>query len=222
MHAASYNQDMRRLEEMENKRIDNIFKILKDLYPTASTVLNYGNPFQLFVATVLSAQTTDAQVNRITRKLFKRAGTPGQMAQMQPEELVPYLKSCGLFRQKSRYLVEAGRLIMEKYDGLLPDNYEDLVSLPGAGRKTANVVLNNAFGKPALAVDTHVFRVSRRLGLASGKTTGEVESELVSILPPDQWGPAHHRLIAHGRKICKARRPDCPECPLASCCPAFV
>lgn len=189
-------------------------------YPRAETRLNYRSPFQLFVATVLSAQTTDEQVNRISEKLFYAIPTARDMAKMEPTELEPYLKGCGLYRVKSRYLVEAAVKIVRDYGGRLPDRFEDLAALPGAGRKTANVVLNSAFGKPALAVDTHVYRVSRRLGLAVGPGVEKVEQELKEKLPEHQWGAAHHRLIAHGRRLCTARAPQCKECFLSGHCPS--
>ncbi len=182
--------------------------------------MHFANPFQLFVATVLSAQTTDEQVNRITAKLFPRADTPEKLARMKQAELEGYLKGCGLYRQKSRFLIEASRIILEKHGGNVPDTFEDLVALPGVGRKTANVVLSNAFNKPALAVDTHVFRVSRRLGLASGKKVEQVEEELKALLPPHEWGKVHHRLIADGRRICKALKPQCGHCVLGPYCPS--
>ncbi|HOL17165.1 MAG TPA: endonuclease III [Bacillota bacterium] len=207
-------------EEAEAKRIHTIFTLLEQLYPGAQTALHFANPFQLLVATVLSAQTTDEQVNRITAKLFPRAGSPEKLARMERAELERYLQGCGLFRQKSRFLIEASRIIVEKHGGKVPDTFEALVALPGVGRKTANVILSNAFNKPALAVDTHVFRVARRLGLAAGKKVEQVEEELKALLPPHEWGRVHHRLIAHGRRICKALQPQCGDCLLGPCCPS--
>ncbi len=207
-------------EIAETKRVQLIFKLLEEHYPRAETALQFGDPFQLFVATVLSAQTTDEQVNRITARLFPRAGTPQQIARMDQAELEQYLKGCGLFRHKSRFLIEASRSILEKHGGQVPDTFVELVALPGAGRKTANVVLSNAFNQPALAVDTHVYRVARRLGLAAGNKVEQVEEELKAKLPPHQWGATHHRLITHGRRVCKARRPRCAECMLHRYCPS--
>lgn len=198
-----------------------IISLLERQYPHARTRLVYSDPFQLLVAVLLSAQTTDEQVNRITEKLFAVAPTPQHMARFQPEELEPYLRGCGLYRNKSRYLVEASRKIVQDFGGRVPDNFADLLALPGIGRKSANVILSVAFGKPALAVDTHVFRVARRLGLASGKSPEEVEAELKAILPPEKWGQAHHWLIAHGRAVCKARNPRCGQCILRGCCRWF-
>lgn len=208
------------LDKIENEaaRLRRIAALLEQCYPQARTGLRYADPFQLFVAVLLSAQTTDEQVNRITGPLFAAVSTPQEMAQMEPEELEPYLRSCGLFRNKSRYLVEASRMIVHRFGGILPGNFADLTALPGIGRKSANVILNAAFGKPALAVDTHVFRVSRRLGLATAESPAGVEEQLKKKFPPREWGPLHHRLIAHGRAVCQARRPQCSRCNLAACC----
>ncbi len=195
-----------------------IFTLLEQRYPNPRTMLIFKNPFQLFVAVLLSAQSTDEQVNRITGKLFHVAPTAQIMAKFKPEELEPYLRGCGLYRNKSRFLIESSRIIVEDFGGKLPDNYDKLILLPGIGRKCANVILNVAFGKPALAVDTHVFRVSRRLGLAAGNRPEDVEEQLKLLLPPEEWGKAHQRLIAHGREVCRARRPRCAGCILRDCC----
>lgn len=217
---AVYNTDM--INEVASKaeleRSRRIFKLLERRYPFPRTRLIHADPFQLFIAVLLSAQTTDEQVNRITEKLFPAISTPQQLARFQPEELEPYLKGCGLYRNKSRYLVEASRMIVKDFGGELPDEFDSLMMLPGIGRKCANVILNVGFGKPALAVDTHVFRVSRRLGLAAGRKPEEVEEQLKVLLPPAEWGRAHQRLIAFGREICKARIPRCAECPLSDLC----
>lgn len=202
---------------MDNKAKE-IFSLLEKNYPRAGTRLNFSNPFQLLVACILSAQTTDEQVNRVTGKLFTRVAGPEDMACLQPDQLEPYLKGCGLHRQKSRYLITACQKIIDEYEGRVPERFEDLVSLPGVGRKTANVILSTAFGVPALAVDTHVYRVSRRLGLAESRTAAGVEQELTKKLPPEEWAGAHHRLIAHGRQVCTARNPKCRVCVLSSCC----
>lgn len=202
----------------ERERIRRIFALLKQHYPHARTGLHFDNPYQLFVAVLLSAQTTDGQVNRITAPLFAAVPTVQAMARLEPADLEPYLRRCGLYRNKSRYLVAASRIIVERFSGVLPDNFDDLTSLPGIGRKSANVIMNAAFGRPALAVDTHVFRVSRRLGLARSNSTAGVEEELKSLLSPREWGPAHHRLIAHGRALCRARSPQCLRCFLKDHC----
>ena len=191
---------------------------LAEYYPLARTSLNHENPFQLLVATILSAQTTDEQVNKITEKLFQDLPTAADMAALEPVDLEPYLKSCGLYRHKSRYLVKTAKIITEHYLGKVPEDFNELVKLPGVGRKTANVVISSAFNKPALAVDTHVFRVSRRLGLADGKSTLEVEEQLKEVIPAAEWKDIHHCLIAHGRKICQARNPQCESCFLINLC----
>ncbi|HHX87430.1 MAG TPA: endonuclease III [Firmicutes bacterium] len=203
---------------MDN-RAKEIFSLLEKNYPRARTRLNFNNPFQLLVACVLSAQTTDEQVNKVTGELFSKVEGPRDMARLQPAQLEPYLKGCGLHRQKSRYLIKTCQIIMEEFEGEIPRRFEDLVTLPGVGRKTANVIISTAFGVPALAVDTHVYRVSRRLGLAISRTAAGVEQELRQKLPPEKWAGAHHRLIAHGRKVCAARNPKCQQCFLNYCCP---
>ncbi len=205
--------------DAEKKTIaEQIIAKLAEHYPQAKTSLVFDNPFQLFVATVLSAQTTDEQVNKITVELFKAVPTARVMSGMTAAELEPYLKSCGLYRNKSRFLIEASRIIVDHYNGMVPDDFNELVKLPGVGRKTANVIISSAFGKPALAVDTHVFRVSKRLGLADGSTVELVEDQLKSVIPIEVWSNAHHYLIAHGRLICHARKPQCEVCFLKKNC----
>ena len=205
----------------ESKKEQSAKEILKRLaahYPQAATGLNFKTPFQLLIATILSAQTTDEQVNRVTKKLF--ADFPGaeELASATPAALELYLKSLGLYRNKSRYLCEAAKIISEEHQGQVPADFKALTGLPGVGRKTANVVLSNAFNEPALAVDTHVFRVARRLGLAGGKTTLLVEEELKELAPPRTWKDLHHQLISHGRLLCQARRPKCSACFLEDLC----
>lgn len=195
-----------------------ILKLLQNHYPHTRTSLRYRTPFELFVAVVLSAQTTDRQVNRVTARLFKKFDNPRDMAQAEPEELEMLLKGCGLFRSKSRYLIDASRMIMSKFGGQVPGTVEELTMLPGVGRKAANVILSNVFKKPALAVDTHVYRVAHRLGLVEGKTVRETEEELCQLIPQEKWGEAHHQFIAHGRKICHSRNPRCSECFLLLYC----
>ncbi len=206
------------LEEKNGSYELPVLKMLADHYPDAKTGLVYDNPYQLLVATILSAQTTDEQVNRITKRLFKSIPSVYELYRMEPHELEPFLKSCGLYRHKSKYLVEAAKIIVEQYGGRVPASFNDLITLPGVGRKTANVIISSAFGKPALAVDTHVFRVSRRLGLADGATPEVVESQLQAVMPPECWSNAHHWLIAHGRSTCHARNPLCPKCFLREHC----
>lgn len=202
----------------KKKLAGEIIAKLAEHYHEAKTSLNFDNPFQLFVATVLSAQTTDEQVNKITAEIFKEVPTAQVMSGMTAAELEPYLKGCGLYRNKSRFLVEASRIIVDRHNGKIPDDFNELVKLPGVGRKTANVIISSAFGKAALAVDTHVFRVSKRLGLADGATVELVEDQLKSVIPIEAWSSAHHYLIAHGRLICHARKPRCEVCFLKLNC----
>ncbi len=207
-----------RIQENDSNRIEEILDLLAVHYPGAGSGLVYKSPYQLFVATVLSAQTTDEQVNKVTGRLFKAVPTVHDLAGLNPPDLEPYIKSIGLYRHKSRFLVEAARVIVDKYAGRIPDKFEELVKLPGVGRKTANIIISSAYGQPALAVDTHVFRVSRRLGLADGKNVDVVEEQLKTVIPQDQWITSHHRMIAHGRQLCKAKSPECIRCFLNKLC----
>lgn len=191
------------------------------LYPDASIGLQYGNIFQLLVAVMLSAQCTDKQVNKITAPLFKRYSKPEDFAVLDREDLADQIIGCGLFRNKSRNIINTSRILVEKYASQVPGNRQDLEALPGVGRKTANVVLNIAFNKPVMPVDTHVYRVSRRLGLSAGKTPIKVERDLQEIIPPGQMRMLHHCLIFHGRSVCRARNPRCGDCCLADICPEF-
>lgn len=170
------------------------------------------------MATILSAQSTDVRVNAVTPALFQDYPDAASLAAARPESIEPYIRTCGLFRSKARNLVAASRLLVEEHGGQVPAAREALIRLPGVGRKTANVVFASAFGGDAIAVDTHVFRVSRRLGLAHGSTPAAVEEELMEVLPRASWSATHHRLILHGRQICVARRPRCEECPLTRWC----
>lgn len=200
-------------------RVDQILGRLANTYPNASTDLNYSTPFELLVAVILSAQSTDAQVNKITAKLFEKYNTPEALAALTPDELAEHIKGCGLFRNKSKFLVATSRLLVTNYHGKIPQNREELEKLPGVGRKTANVVLGVAFGQNTFPVDTHVQRLAHRLGLASGKTPAQVEQELCEKIPPEWWQPCHHWLIQHGRKVCDARKPRCCQCSLVDLCP---
>ncbi|MEW5954292.1 MAG: endonuclease III [Bacillota bacterium] len=200
-------------------RLRKIIKTLADAYPGAATELKYKTPFQLLVAVMLSAQCTDQRVNMITEKLFTRHHGPEDFAMLSEEGLASEIKSCGLYRSKSRHIIETSRIIMGRHGGQVPGNRLDLERLPGVGRKTASVVLSVIFNEPVMPVDTHVFRVSKRLGLTSGKNPVEVEHELLNLIAPEETGYLHHCLIAHGRKICTARKPRCCVCPLISLCP---
>jgi endonuclease III len=203
---------------LEKERIRLILKLLAEHYPLAKTSLVFKNKYQLFVATVLSAQTTDEQVNKITVKLFDDISSFSAMAKMTPEELEQYVKSCGLYKNKSRSLVKASKIIEKQYGGSLPESFDELVKLPGVGRKTANIIISVGFKKAALAVDTHVFRVSKRLGIADGTDVISVEEQLKKVIRKENWIDLHHRLIAHGRAVCSARNPRCDQCFLASLC----
>lgn len=203
---------------LEKERIRLILKLLAEHYPLAKTSLVFKNKYQLFVATVLSAQTTDEQVNKITVKLFDDISSFSAMAKMTPEKLEQYVKSCGLYKNKSRSLVKASKIIEKQYGGSLPESFDELVKLPGVGRKTANIIISVGFKKAALAVDTHVFRVSKRLGIAEGTDVISIEEQLKKVIQRENWIDLHHRLIAHGRAVCSARSPRCNQCFLASLC----
>jgi len=198
-------------------KYESILKALRDLYPDAGPELNFTNPYETLVATILSAQCTDKRVNMVTPAVFRDFPDAATMAKTTPEILYPYVKSCG-FTTKAKNIVAACKIIVEKHGGEVPRTMEELVALPGVGRKTANVVLANAFGVPAIAVDTHVFRVSNRLGLAEAKTVEETERQLMEHIPREDWRDAHHWLIFHGRRVCHAQRPDCGGCALRPLC----
>jgi endonuclease III len=193
---------------------------LRTLYPDARTELRFGTPFQLVIATLLSAQATDVSVNAATPALFERYATPQAMAAATPEEVEPFIRTIGLFRTKAKNAVAAARRITEVYGGEVPHTMEELLTLPGVGRKTANVVLANAFGVPAIAVDTHVGRLSRRLGFSKHEDPDEVERDLMRLFPSEQWVFLHHALILHGRRVCVARAPRCAECAVRALCPS--
>lgn len=195
-----------------------ILEKLEEMYPDAKAELVFYNPYEMLVATMLSAQCTDKQVNKVTPEVFSRWPDANAMADAQVEELFPIVKSCG-FRSKAGNIIAACRIIKDQYNGQVPDTMDALTSLPGVGRKTANVVLSNAFGIPAFAVDTHVFRVSNRLGLCKADTVEETERQMTRLIPREKWGNAHHWLIWHGRRLCKAQRPLCGQCPLNVLCP---
>ncbi|MBE5787927.1 MAG: endonuclease III [Clostridiales bacterium] len=196
---------------------DAILQGLKALYPDAGPELNFTNPYETLVATILSAQCTDKRVNMVTPAVFRDFPDPAAMAQTTPEILFPYVKSCG-FTSKAKNIVAACKIIVEKHGGKIPSTMEELTALPGVGRKTANVVLANAFHVPAIAVDTHVFRVSNRLGLANAKSVEETEKQLMQNIPREDWRDAHHWLIFHGRRVCHSQRPDCANCTLRPLC----
>lgn len=199
---------------------EQMLAILEEHYHDTSTALEYSTPFELLIAVVLSAQCTDKRVNVITARLFPDYNTPDKIWNMGQEKLEAYIRDCGLFRSKARNIMATCEILCKEYDGQVPDKFEQLLTLPGVGRKTANVVLSQLFNIPAIAVDTHVFRVSNRLGLAKGENVLAVEEGLMKAIPKDKWSDAHHWLIWHGRKVCKARKPACDICPLAQVCPS--
>lgn len=203
---------------MNKKKIWEVFTRLKAANPHPTTELEYRTPFELLVAVVLSAQATDKGVNRATGALFAVADTPEKMLSLGEEGLRQYIKSIGLYRTKARNLIAACRLLVEKHGGQVPRERQALEKLPGVGRKTANVILNTAFGEPTIAVDTHIFRVANRTGLAPGKNVLEVERKLLRAVPAEYRKDAHHWLILHGRYVCKARKPDCPNCVIRDLC----
>ena len=191
---------------------------LEEMYPEAKAELVFSNPYEMLVATILSAQCTDRQVNRVTPAVFARYPDANAMAEAQVGELYPMVKSCG-FKSKAGNIIAACRIIRDEHNGQVPDTREELMKLPGVGRKTANVVLSNAFGIPAFAVDTHVFRVSNRLELCKADTVEETERQMTRLIPEEKWGQAHHWLIWHGRRVCRAQHPLCGECGLKDMCP---
>jgi endonuclease-3 len=193
--------------------------ILEKSYPNAVTALEYRNEFELLVAVILSAQCTDVRVNMTTPALFAKYPTPEKLARARPESVEKIIKSCGFFRMKAKNIIACARDLVERFDGRVPREREELESLAGVGRKTASVVMAAAFEEPALAVDTHVFRVAHRLGITLGKTPRQVEEDLTAIVPANKWGDAAHWLILHGRAICKAPTPQCSRCPVNELCP---
>jgi endonuclease-3 len=195
-----------------------IFERLRRANPTPTTELDYTTPFELLIAVLLSAQATDVSVNKATRKLYPVANTPAAIYALGVDGLIPYIQTIGLFRTKAKNTIETCRLLMTEHGGEVPQTREGLEALPGVGRKTANVVLNTAFGHPTIAVDTHIFRVSNRTGLAPGKDVDEVERKLMKFIPAEFVQDAHHWLILHGRYTCIARKPQCWNCVIADLC----
>ena len=210
---------MRESRAKKAERVTTVLRLLKETYPDAKPELDFNSPFELLIATMLSAQCTDKQVNKVTPALFHDYPDAKSMARLTPEELAPYIKSCGFYATKSKNIIATCRILADKYDGKVPEDRDELQTLPGVGRKTANVVVSNAFGQDAIAVDTHVFRVSHRLGLADAKDPDGTEQQLCALIPREKWGKAHHWLIYHGRQVCSARAPKCEECFLADLCP---
>lgn len=203
---------------MEKPKAMKVIELLRELYPDAKCELNFKTPFQLLVATVLSAQTTDKKVNAVTKTLFLEYPDLDAFLTLSREELESKIKSLGLFRSKAKNLVNLCLKLKEEFQGRVPSEYDQLITLSGVGRKTANVVISNAFHQPAIAVDTHVFRVSNRIGLANADDVLKTELQLQKTIPKEYWSLAHHLLIWHGRRLCKARKPDCLLCPIKDYC----
>ncbi|KZC37872.1 MULTISPECIES: endonuclease III [Rhodanobacter] len=203
---------------MKRADVVELFTRLRELNPHPTTELAYSTPFELLVAVVLSAQATDVGVNKATKKLYPVANTPQAILALGEEGLKKYISTIGLFNAKAKNVIALCRLLIEQHGGEVPHTREALEALPGVGRKTANVILNTAFGEPTIAVDTHIFRVANRTGLAPGKDVRAVEDKLAKVVPPEFKHDAHHWLILHGRYVCKARKPDCPHCPIRDLC----
>ena len=203
---------------MTKKKIEQILATLESLYGQEQCGLDFNSPFELLIATILSAQCTDVRVNIVTGDLFKNHNTPELILSLGEAGLLERIKTCGLANTKAKNIMLTCHRLLTEYCGKVPDQMDELITLPGVGRKTANVVMSNAFNIPAIAVDTHVFRVSRRIGLAKGKTVLEVEKELMKNIPQNKWSQAHHWLIWHGRKCCTARNPNCSGCMLCKFC----
>ena len=195
-----------------------IYRRLRDANPSPTTELTHHNPFELLISVILSAQATDISVNKATKALYPVANTPEAIAELGERRLKGYIKTIGLYNSKARNIIQTCKILLEKHNSQVPRNREELEALPGVGRKTANVILNTAFGEPTIAVDTHIFRISNRIGLAPGKTPLEVEKKLLRFTPDEFKKDAHHWLILHGRYICKARKPECAKCCIADLC----
>ena len=202
------------------QRVKKIYPLLKKRYPEAKIALNFSNPLELLIATILSAQCTDVRVNIVTKDLFKKYRSANDWAKADVRKIENDIKSTGFFRNKAKNIKGACAAILDEFGGKVPNTMAKLVSLPGVGRKTANVVLGNVFGKPAIACDTHVIRLSRRIGLSENGDAVKLEFDLADIVPKENWTMFSHLLIFHGRNICKARKPNCAGCPISECCPS--
>ncbi|MDU4277078.1 MAG: endonuclease III [Finegoldia magna] len=203
---------------MSYEKINKILDDLDSLYPNAKAGLDFTTPFELLIATILSAQCTDVRVNKVTSVLFKEHNTPKTILDLGVDGLAKYIKSCGLYKTKSKNIINTCNVLYHDYDSKVPDTIDELMKLPGVGRKTANVVVSNAFGIPAIAVDTHVFRVTNRIGIVNEKDVLSTEKALMQEIPRDRWSKSHHLFIWHGRNLCKARNPRCEECILNDRC----
>jgi len=206
--------------EQAKQRVGNIWPILRKTYPRAKIALEFVNPLELLIATILSAQCTDVRVNMVTKDLFKKYRSAADWAKADLEQIESDIRSTGFFRNKAINIKGACARIVEQYEGKVPGNMDELLTLPGVGRKTANCVLGDAFGIPGITCDTHVIRLSRRLGLSENSDPVKLEFDLAEIVPKAHWTLFSHLLISHGRNVCKARKPDCPNCPISTYCPA--
>jgi endonuclease-3 len=213
---------MSELSSTEQARVARILETLNRLYPDATCALRYSNPLELLVATILSAQCTDERVNKVTRELFARCRTPEDYLALSQEELEQAIRSTGFFRNKAKSIRGCCQALLERHGGQVPRTMEELVALPGVARKTANVVLGNAFGVPGITVDTHVKRLSRRLGLSQATQPEKIERDLMRLVPRERWTLFSHQMIFHGRQVCHSRKPACERCELAPECPSRV
>lgn len=200
------------------KNVNEILDKLEKQYPDAKCELEYTTPFELLIATILSAQCTDVRVNIVTREMFKKYNTPQDFSKLSEEDIIKEIKTCGLYKSKANKIKATSEMICRDYNGEVPDSLEELIKLPGVGRKTADVVLSNAFNQDAIAVDTHVFRVANRIGIVKTKTPEKTEFALMEVIPKNRWSHSHHLFIFHGRRICKARKPECENCPIKQDC----
>ncbi|MGC8668712.1 MAG: endonuclease III [Chthonomonadales bacterium] len=206
----------------EKERALEVLRLLEARYPGAECALHHRNAWELLISTILSAQCTDARVNQVTPVLFARYPDPEALANADPSEVEEIIHSLGAFRNKAKSIIGVSQAIVDQYGGVVPNTMEELTAMPGVGRKTANVVLGVAFGKPAVVVDTHVQRIARRLGWTSNTDPNKIEQDLMQLLPPEKWTSMAHTLILHGRTLCTARGPKCSECPVQSLCPSAV
>ncbi|MEG2353799.1 MAG: endonuclease III [Clostridium sp.] len=206
---------------LKKKEMAEALNILENTYRGAECGLNFENPYELLISTILSAQCTDERVNIVTKELYKEYNSAEAMATLTAEEVGEKIRSCGFYKTKGKNILATSKILLEKYNGVVPRTMEELIELPGVGRKTANVVLSNVFGVPAIAVDTHVFRVSQRIGLAKGDNVTKVEEQLMKNIPKSKWSDMHHYIIWHGRKLCKARKPQCEQCNMPPFCEYF-
>lgn len=206
----------------EKDRINKIFQIFSANAPSPQTELAYINNFTLTVSVILSAQATDISVNKATKSLFEICDNPTKLLELGEENLKSYIRSIGLYNAKAKNIIALCRILVDKYNSMIPDNFEELIKLPGVGQKTANVILNCAFNRPTVAVDTHVYRVAHRLEFSDGNTPSKVEKDLLEKIPVKWLGSAHHWLILHGRYICKARTPNCSKCSISAYCPYYL